>query len=30
VADLHTAIADFQCRQRRFGKTEAQVEANDK
>lgn len=29
-ADLHKAIADFQCRQRRFGKTEAQVEANDK
>ena len=28
-ADLHTAIADFQCRQRRFGKTEAQVEGND-
>lgn len=28
-ADLHKAIADFQCRQRRFGKTEAQVEGND-
>lgn len=28
-ADLHTAIVDFQCRQRRFGKTEAQVEGND-
>lgn len=28
-ADLHTAIADFQCRQRRFGKTEAQVAGND-
>ena len=27
-ADLHKAIADFQSRQRRFGKTEAQVEAN--
>lgn len=27
-ADLHKAIADYQSRQRRFGKTEAQVEDN--
>ena len=25
-ADLHTAIADYQKRQRRFGKTEKQIE----
>lgn len=27
-ADLHTAIADYQKRQRRFGKTEKQIETN--
>ena len=27
--DLHKAIEDYQSRQRRFGKTEAQVEANE-
>ena len=29
-ADLHKAIESFQSRQRRFGKTEAQVEGNEK
>jgi undecaprenyl diphosphate synthase len=28
--DLHQAIASYQNRQRRFGKTEAQVEAEEK
>ena len=27
--DLHKAIEDYQSRQRRFGKTEAQVESNE-